>query len=322
MSAKKPFLVWVESKEDKYTPGSYLPCLDPFFSVPGDSGYIDRGLFVVRGNILRGRPRNQDTVDIYYVDDFRVNNLATNKSLHGTIPTLIGDTLGEKIWKGPIVVVMRAGNTFDPPNPTDISLTTYRDAIDYLGYFRDTIGSMIDEPGSSDHLSKVVLARRAGTVRGVRVNCTSDKADRGEPDLISVRVPKSHPLFNLEGDNPLRIPDALGLRWVWKSYTASRSHVDGDTSISEGLANPLASRLRLLSWDYNPIVGSVLIVDRNCRDINPSAVRLVDDFIQARILPQLGRNASYLSKQAGEDILSTISPDDHIKFKLTTSSQV
>ena len=40
----------------------------------------------------------------------------------------------------------------------------------------------------------------------------------GKPELIPVAVPKTQPLFNLEGDDPLYIPDLLDLTWVAKAY--------------------------------------------------------------------------------------------------------
>jgi hypothetical protein len=39
----------------------------------------------------------------------------------------------------------------------NMTLTAYRDAIDYLVYYRETIGSTIDWPGSEAKLSKRVM---------------------------------------------------------------------------------------------------------------------------------------------------------------------
>ena len=43
-----------------------------------------------------------------------------------------------------MVVHLKAGNDYDEKRMEDITLTAYRDAIDYLAYFRDTIGSMTE----------------------------------------------------------------------------------------------------------------------------------------------------------------------------------
>jgi hypothetical protein len=56
----------------------------------------------------------------------------------------------------------------------------YRDAIDYLGYYRDGVGSMVDSIGSQAYIAKRILADRSGKVRGVRVNCVGDQASRRE----------------------------------------------------------------------------------------------------------------------------------------------
>ena len=48
--------------------------------------------------MLRGRERSEDAIFTWYVDEFRpVNNLITDRTVHGTLPMLIGDTLGEMI---------------------------------------------------------------------------------------------------------------------------------------------------------------------------------------------------------------------------------
>ncbi|KAF2175412.1 hypothetical protein K469DRAFT_752133 [Zopfia rhizophila CBS 207.26] len=215
-------LVWVDTKEVGGEPGYFNPRLDELLHVPGNEGYLGRGLHSVRGNVLRGRKTNLDTLNIWYIDDFQVNNLTTNQSLHGTIPTLVGDTWGEMIWKGPIVAVMKVGNKWDPRRVMDITLTAYRDAIDYLGYFHDGYGSMVDGIATEDRLSKKVLADRAGKVKGVRINCLGDQTSDGARQLVQVDVPKTHPLFNLEGDDPLDVPEHLGWEWVVKSYTNRR----------------------------------------------------------------------------------------------------
>ncbi|KAG6977919.1 hypothetical protein FocnCong_v021554 [Fusarium oxysporum f. sp. conglutinans] len=211
--AKPAFLVWVNTKKDKYEVKPYFhPVLDQLLHIPGNE-YIGRGLRQVQGNLLRGRPSWQDTLNIWFLDpDEQPRNITTNKAIHGTIPTLIGDTWGEFIWKGPVVAVMRKGTGYEPRHSTDITLTAYRDAIDYLGYYRDTIGSMI-EPGREDHLSKRVLADRISKVVGVRINCLRDQIDRQEPQMVEVAVPKTHPLFNLEGDDPCDIP-SLSSAWT------------------------------------------------------------------------------------------------------------
>ncbi|KAG6977913.1 hypothetical protein FocnCong_v021692 [Fusarium oxysporum f. sp. conglutinans] len=115
---------------------------------------------------------------------------------------------------------MRKGTGYEPRHSTDITLTAYRDAIDYLGYYRDTIGSMI-EPGREDHLSKRVLADRISKVVGVRINCLRDQIDRQEPQMVEVAVPKTHPLFNLEGDDPCDIPSLFGWTSLQSRIAAS-----------------------------------------------------------------------------------------------------
>lgn len=75
--------------------------------------------------------------------------------------------MGHFIWKGPLVAVMKVGNEHDPRLLTDMTLTGYRDTIGYLGYYRDTYGSMVDGIGIEAHLTKKILAERATKVIGV-----------------------------------------------------------------------------------------------------------------------------------------------------------
>ncbi|KAG7414884.1 Ubiquitin carboxyl-terminal hydrolase 19 [Fusarium oxysporum f. sp. raphani] len=237
MDKKRPSIVWIDTKKDKYE-------VEPYFHP-------------VQGNVLRGRTSWQNTLNIWFLDpDVTPRNITTNQAIHGTIPTLIGDTWGEFIWKGPVVAVMRKGTGYEPRHSTDITLTAYRDAVDYLGYYRDTIGSMI-EPGREDHLSKRVLADRISKVVGVRINCLRDQISRQEPQLVEVAVPKTHPLFNLEGDDPCDIPALFGVDLVAKSYSNNQSNND-ETPPADDLQNPLAQLLLMTTsvkggeWVHSP----------------------------------------------------------------------
>jgi hypothetical protein len=113
MGTRSPRLIWVDSKEDDIEQGYFHPVLDEFLRVPGHNRYTGRNPLFVRGNSLRGRETNRDTLHIWHLDfdaDPIPTNLITNQSLHG-IPTLIGDTWGEFIWKGPLITVMKVGST-------------------------------------------------------------------------------------------------------------------------------------------------------------------------------------------------------------------
>lgn len=298
MDKTRPSLVWVDTKKDKYETKPYFhPVLDQLLHIPDNDGYIGRDLRQVRGNILRGREKNQDTLHIWFLDpDVPPRNIITNQAIHGTIPTLVGDTWGEFIWKGPVVAVMRAGTDFEPRRSTDITLTAYRDAIDYLGYYRDTIGSMIDEPGQHDHLSKRVLADRTSKVIGVRINCRRDQATRHEPQMVEVAVPKTHPLFNLEGDDPCDIPLLFGLELVAKAYDGGLCKEDNGPP-SDDLKNPLAELLltttsvkngewvRLPSYRRHLCLGSILFVRRSKRDLQIKDVDALCNLIEEFAVP-------------------------------------
>jgi hypothetical protein len=200
MRETKPRLVWVGSKADIYEQEEYLhPDLDQLFYISGNKGYIGRGLHVVCGNRLRSRKENADTTNIWYLDpDQPIANLTTNQTVHGTIPTLIGDTWGDTIFKGPMVVVVKEGNASDPRRIRDVTLTAYRDAIDFLGYYIETQGSMIDGIGAGTVLAqRVITEDKAGKTVGWRINCRYDRVTRGLDNMSSVAVPRAHPLLSL-----------------------------------------------------------------------------------------------------------------------------
>lgn len=304
MAGKRPSLVWIEGRKKEEEPGlaAYEHHeIDDLMQVPGNEGYIGRGLLDIRGNALRGRERNEDAIFVWYLDEFRpVKNLITNQTVHGTLPTLIGDTLGEMIWAGPMVIVAREDSTaMDPRRCKDITLEAYRDAIDYLGFYRDGHGSVTDGIGATTPFAKRLLGRRSGKVAGVRVNCARDRATNGGIDLAAVPVPKMHPLFNLEGDDLLPIPDILGHAWVAKAY-------GGGSGATRGLENSMARLLFIRPQVENGRwvgsrekygiegagSGSVLIVDRTMRKIREEDVRSVCKLIEDVVVPLMTEEAA------------------------------
>jgi hypothetical protein len=105
-------------------------------------------------------------------------------------------------WKGSIVVMVRNGNDWEPTTYGHVTLENFRDATDYMAWYRDGIGCVTDGVGSTTPFAKRIMEDRAGKVKGVRVSCQGDIALLGAEKLISVDVPKTRPLFNIEGDSP------------------------------------------------------------------------------------------------------------------------
>jgi hypothetical protein len=201
--------------------------------------------------------------------------------------------------KGPLVAYLKAGNDFDARKMADMNLTAYRDAIDYLSYFMETIGSMIDEPGLSSGLSKRIMGERAGTVKGVRINCIGDQAGDSSQEFVQVVVPKAHPLFMGEGDDPLDIPHAFGEDWVIYKYTARRDATSEDTH------NPRARLLvlgiseddleeddwgKIPEWRTPHATGSVLVVNVARKDLDVRKVKAVCMAMEKEILPLLAND--------------------------------
>jgi hypothetical protein len=157
VSSLKSSLCWLEAKEIKSAAGYFEPNLDEVLRIPGQTGYVGRGLQIVRGNALRKRPKFPDSLNIRYIDDYITDDLPVNATLHDGPDCVCVDGWGDKFWRGPIVAYLKKGDDFDAKKMTDMNLTACRDAIDCLSYYREGIGSMIDFPGSEAHLSKVVM---------------------------------------------------------------------------------------------------------------------------------------------------------------------
>lgn len=144
-----------------------------------------------------------------------------------------------------MVAVLKVGNEWDPRQFTDITLTAYRDAIDFLGYYRDGHGSMVDGIGAESHLSRRLVADRVGKVKGVRINCLGDQGGDPGRQFLQVEVPKAHPLFNLESDDPLDLVKYLEIEWVVKSYKGKYRSSVQDSREAHLANNPLVQLLLL-----------------------------------------------------------------------------
>jgi hypothetical protein len=146
------------------------------------------------------------------------DSLPVNDTLHGGPRCVCADGYGSTFWRGPIVAYLKVGNAFDAKEMTDMTLTAYRDAIDYLAYYRETHGSMIDGPGSQSPLAQRVMSERSGKIKGVRINCVGDVAGDPARHFVAVDVPRAHPLFMLEGDDPLDVANNFGESWAVYRY--------------------------------------------------------------------------------------------------------
>ncbi|KJZ69019.1 hypothetical protein HIM_11594 [Hirsutella minnesotensis 3608] len=185
---------------------------------------------------------------------------------------------------------MREGNAFDPRHVKDVDLTAYRDAIDFLGFYRDGCGSMVDGVGKTEHLAKLIMEQRAGTIMGWRLNCVEDETTRCEPAIVPVTVPRAHPLFTTEGDDPLEVPAILGFEWVARAY--SRSHKEA-VELENKMAHLLLVRIGVKDgkWEGSrthwgdPAIGSILLVHRRRCEVSKDMVLNICKLIEEIVLP-------------------------------------
>ncbi|KID83165.1 hypothetical protein MGU_09528 [Metarhizium guizhouense ARSEF 977] len=187
---------------------------------------------------------------------------------------------------------MLEGNEFDPPLVKDVDLVAYRDALDFLGCYRDGHASMIDGAGKKGHLAKQILKDRSGKIMGWRLNCTADQAS-GEAAAVPVAVPRAHPLL-IHADDPLQIPDLLGFDWVVTSYPkGSRERGLASGELENRLARLLLTRITVKDgkwtkcWNHwkDPAIGTILLVERYRGEVEEKALMAVCQLIEEKVLP-------------------------------------
>ncbi|KID93947.1 hypothetical protein MAJ_10077, partial [Metarhizium majus ARSEF 297] len=290
--------------------------------IAGHERYIGRGLNRVRGNVLRGRETNKDVIDIWCLDPgVDIPGLIGNKSLH-SYPSLLEDTWGETIWMGPIVVTTLEGNEFDPPIVKDVNLVAFRDALDFLGYYRDGYASMIDGAGKEGHLAKQILKDRSGKMMGWRLNCMADQIMWSEAAAVPVAVPKAHPLL-IHADDPLQIPDLLGFQWVLTCYPkGSRERGLAPRELENHLARLLLTRITVRDgkwtrcWDHwkDPAIGTILLVERYRGEVQEKALMAVCNLIEEKVLPLMTEERATLPG-AEEEVAGVVRREGHKLLK-------
>ncbi|KID84368.1 Zinc finger, MYND-type [Metarhizium guizhouense ARSEF 977] len=295
-SVTKPTLCWIDTKVVNRQLGEYFyPDLGKLLSIADYNGVIRPLLKRVRGNALRGRETNKDTIDIWHLDPDIIKGIVDNESLHGS-PTPLGDTWAETVWKGPIVVTMREGNGYDTPLVKDVDLVAYRDALDFLGYYR-----------AEDS------AAETGKMMGWRLNCEADQVDRGELAAVPVSVPRAHPLV-LHGDDPLRIPQLLDFQWVVRRYPqGSRERGLPPSQLENRLARLLLTRITVKDGKWtrcrdcwkDPAIGSMLLVERYRGEIKQDVLVAICRLIEEKVLP-LMTDERALQPGAAEELAEVI----------------
>ncbi|KAK8052351.1 hypothetical protein PG993_003736 [Apiospora rasikravindrae] len=122
----------------------------------------------------------------------------------------------------------------------------------YLSYFRETVGSMIEPPSAApnDPYGRLVMGTKSGKVKGVRINCLGDAAAA----------------VNLH-------PTLLPSKATARSKSPKASAIPG----------PSSRRGASSGW----MKGSILLVDREKRDLNVRKVRAVCRPLDERIMPLL-----------------------------------
>ncbi|KAI9866760.1 MAG: hypothetical protein M1813_000702 [Trichoglossum hirsutum] len=314
-----PRFIWVEvqlsdpSRIGESGGSDYADVTELLKNHPGEGtrGFGPHREFL-RGNLLRGRAVNRNTIEFIERESYIQDDTRSNKSINSV------QGHGWKSWIGSIVVMVRNGNDRDPLTYGHVTLEGFRDATDYMAWYRDGIGSVTDGIGSRTHFAERIMEGKAGKVKGVRVSCQGDIALLGAEKLISVDVPRTHPLFNIEGDDPSPLSYLLDYAVCAKRYPV-RLELKG-LDADENLANPMVSALYAKLEDsgeafgktqkqWQGKVGSVLFVDRRGGDLLPSTLLHMFNFLESEISPLLAEYLRRGGQTVGrENILEAVTP--------------
>ena len=294
VSGKKPYLLWIEiTPNAQGWRGHDKPQLDELLKLqPGEAGYVGRHPTYIRGNALRGRKENDHVIELWQRDDDFGPTPPANQSLNAM------DGHAWSTWRGPLIIMAKAGTDFDPAFYFDVTLNDFRDAADYTHYFRETIGSATDGIASEGHWGKLISREDGGKVQVVRVACRGEQIAHGVPEFSSVEIPKTHPAFRL-ADDPPAIADVLSEPIsVFKEKPPA--NLCGSEAVAGSLDNPAISVLYCNvghSWstqiaelgtvqdNWSQEVGTVLVLRRDKRDIRVDWVQALCELCQSRAIP-------------------------------------
>ena len=145
--------------------------------------------------------------------------------------------------------------------------------------------------------------------------------------MVPVLVPKTHPLFNLEGDDPFSIPGRLKRVWVAKAYGGKPKSDSGGSPnhARQDLENPLARLILLRTsikdgkweglspWWHDPEIGSILVVARRNGHVEVGEVRALCDFIREKVSPLMTEERA-LTPDGQHEVLAAISEENLAAF--------
>jgi hypothetical protein len=208
-----------------------------------------------------------------------------------------------------------------------MALTSYRDAIDYLAYYREIYGSMIDEPGSQSTLGKRVMNERSRKIKGVRINCVGDVAGDPSRHFVAVNVPRTHPFFMLEGDDPLDVANNFGESWAVYRYAGYKnpSAPEAQNGVSEWLQLAISEDYleskdfgKVPEWRKPATTSSVLHVSPTNEDLDVRKVKVVVEQISRNLKAPQTSGYGYEDRKA---ILDAMMPEDLEEYILNDGVQ-
>jgi len=304
--------IWVtiELKRDDdpdYPEGWESPILEDYFG-PGQAGHSQ----TYYNNVIRSR-RLKEHIDLRFREDFLHDGSRPNIA----VATTVGATTGH-VWCGPLIALRLKNSYLDSkrlfansnPGFGHMDMGGLREVVDYLTRY----GGMSGEKTSPEATKK---AYPPSSLRGVRINCLGDtKSGRGQFEAVEVTVDRTKDHFTTP-PLPARFGMPLELKkipppkeWQYDSYilqnpTVTFLHLDSD---------PNSSRWGLAAFEWDEIVGSVIVVRPDGKDLLPQHVEALCHYCRYFLLPFFGD-----SKGMGMDPESIISKEE-VLYRMSPKS--
>lgn len=301
--------IWVsvEHKDSSYSDGYEHACLEKYFG-PGENGWSQ----VYYSNVRRSRSL-REKIDLRHRELFLTDGSKPNKAVAATA----GATTGE-IWSGPLVALkyVDTGDFGMLSFYTDMDMRDFRDVVDYLLTYGH--GKPEEEQQPPKALAPIIrgISALSLTLRGVRINCLGDTTKSGRKKFESVELSIDRQKDRLFiPPIPARVGILLELKklpppssWKYDSYLLQNPSV---TFLNLDI-DPSSSRWGWAPMEWDDMIGSVVVVRTDGKDLFPQHVEALDYYCRYVLQPlfgdSMGGGMNPESKIGKEEVMYRMSP--------------
>ncbi len=285
--------VWVEC-ERWYNTADFTPNLETLL---GEENPIPDYRIIAR-NTFRGYNLSNRSIHIYYLDVMSTDSSSPNESV-------VKSTQGmqQHDWMGPIVVLRAEGKAGNPWVFQDVTQADFRVAVDFFIQSGEQTMEELAIRGMYPEIK----------VNGVKINCEADLKPFGAEQYAAVRVPRDHPIFHVT--EPVEISKYLGFPILVYRYlfdiplgADTLPYTNSPASYLHMCFDPSALACGMVPLGWDTLVGSVLVVRQDRKDITPHQVEALCSYCElGGIVPDdVGKGGFFdaLSDSIARDLLN------------------